>query len=317
MFEQALASQFNSRFRGSLRDCYLATIKNVRRFSMRYRLNQLTKVLWSAKGGAFALALMAVVLPGCINVEENRPVAQQPTAQQQENVTTEDVTEDTEALIGQTVTIRSEPEEKIGPYTFTLSDEQFFGGEPIIVVNTSGQPFTFPEDDDREVQVTGEVRNFVIADINRSYNLGLEPNLYTNYENQPAIIAQSIAVAPKPGEITENPQRFYGRTLASTGEVERVYGPNVFSLNDEEFFGGGQDLLVLVANRQEAQTPIREDETVAVTGVLRPFVVAELEREYDFNWDEGVVRQLEAEYKTRPVLVVDDVYPSALPDAAK
>jgi hypothetical protein len=290
---------------------------------MLHRINKITKVFWNPKGGVFALALMAVVLPACNNrIEANRPIAQEPVArapvaQQRENVTTEDVNENTQALIGKTVTIRSEPEDKIGPYTFTLNDEQFFGGERILVVNTSGQPFVFPEEDDREVQVTGEVRNFTIADINQEYDLGLDTNLYREYEGRPAIIAQSIAVAPKPGEITENPQQFYGRTLASTGEIERVYGPRVFSLNDEEFFGGGQDLLVLVANSKTAQTPVREDETVAVTGVLRPFVVTDLEREYDFNWDEGIVRQLEAEYRTRPVLIVDRIYQSAIPDAAK
>jgi hypothetical protein len=31
--------------------------------------------------------------------------------------------------------------------------------------------------------------------------LGLDPNLYREYESQPAIIAQSIALAPEPGQI--------------------------------------------------------------------------------------------------------------------
>ena len=56
-----------------------------------------------------------------------------------------------------------------------------------------------------------------------------------------------------------------------------------------------------------ANTAVKEDQTVAVTGVLRPLVVADLEREYDFNWDEGFVRQLEAEYNNRPVLIAENV----------
>lgn len=286
---------------------------------MLQKSNKSIKRLWSPKGGVFALALMAVVLPGCNNALEanNRPTTQPPVAQQQDNnVTTEDVSENTQALIGQTVTIRSEPLQEIGTSTFTVNDEEFFGSEPILVVNSSGEPFTFPEDDDTEVQVTGEVRNLVVADLNREYDLDLDPDLYIDYENRPAIIAQSLAPAPEPGEIAENPQPYYGRTLAVTGEVETLYDSNTFTLDEDELFGG-QDLLVLVRNGNTANTPVQEEQTVAATGVLRPFVAADLEREYDFNWDEGFVRQLEAEYQTRPVLIVDRVYQSAIPDAAK
>jgi hypothetical protein len=268
------------------------------------------------KGAIAIFALMAIALPACTTEQANRPVAQEPAAQEQENVTTEDVSENTEALIGKTVTIRSEPLKKVDPNTFTVNDEQFFGSEPILVVNASGEPFTFPEDDDTEVQVTGEVRNLIVADLNREYDLDLEPDLYVDYENRPAIIAQSLAPAPEPGEISANPSQYYGRTLAVSGEVENVYGTNTFTLDEDELFGGN-DLLVVVRNAQGANTPVEVDQTVATTGVLREFVVADLEREYDFNWDEGLVRQLEAEYKTRPVLVVDRVYQSAIPDAAK
>ncbi|MCU0537647.1 MAG: hypothetical protein MUD14_27490 [Hydrococcus sp. Prado102] len=262
------------------------------------------------KGAIVTFALMATILPACTNqLEANRP------ASEPGNVTTEEVVDNTNELIGQTVTIRSEPIRKVDPNAFTVNDEQFFGSEPIIVVNASGQPFTLPEND-TEVQVTGEVRNLVVADLNREYDLDLEPDLYVDYENRPAIIAQSIAPAPEPGEISANPSQYYGRTLAVSGEVENVYGANTFTLDEDQLFGG-EDLLVIVRNAQGVSTPVEVDQTVATTGVLREFVVAELEREYNFNWDEGLVRQLEAEYKTRPVLVVDRVYQSAIPDAAK
>jgi hypothetical protein len=286
---------------------------------MLQKSNKLIKRLWSLKGGVFVLAMTAVVLPGCNNRLEanNRPTNQQPVAQQQDNnVTTEDVSENTQALIGKTVTIRSEPLQEIGTNTFTVNDEEFFGSEPILVVNSSGEPFIFPEDDDTQVQVTGEVRNLAVADLNQEYDLDLDPDLYVDYENRPAIIAQAIAPAPQPGEIAENPRRYYGRNLAVTGEVETLYNSNTFTLDEDELFGG-KDLLILVRNDNTANTSVQEDQTVAVTGVLRPFVSADLEREYDFNWDEGFVRQLEAEYQTRPVLIVDRVYPSAIPDAAK
>ncbi|MBW4563336.1 MAG: hypothetical protein KME32_19745 [Mojavia pulchra JT2-VF2] len=258
---------------------------------------------WSSKG-AIVLALSTVLLGACENNLERE------AAVPETNVTTEEVADNTNQLIGKTVTVRSTPIRKLGPSTFTVSDKQFFGTEPILVVNASGKTFTLPTDPNIPIQATGQVRNFVIADINRDYNLGLDPNLYKEYESRPAIIAQSIALAPKPGEITTNPSLYYGKTLAVTGEVEDIRNASSFTLDEDKLFGG-QDLLVIRAATPKAT--VNEGEKVAVTGVLRPFVVAELEREYDLNWDLTLQKKLEAEYSNKPVLVANEVYPSAIP----
>lgn len=231
-----------------------------------------------------------------------------------ENVTTENVSENAEDLIGQTVTIRSNAIKQIEPATFTVADQEFFGGENIVVVNATGTPFVLPTEDDTEVQVTGEVTQFVLADIESAYGFDLDPNLYVDYTDKPAIIAQSLALAPEPGEIAKDPAQYYGKTLAVTGEIETVYGENTFTLDEDKLFGG-KDLLVVVTNPTEA--PIQDGETVAATGELRSFTIADIERDYNLTWDLDVQKQLEVEYSARPVLVVQKVYPSAIPSAAK
>lgn len=261
---------------------------------------------WMVRG-TMAVALMTTFLAGC---ETPEPRAAIPES----NATTEDVAENTNRYLGEIVTVRSEPIEKISPGTFTIEDDQFFGSQPILVINASGQPFVFPEGG-TDIQVTGEVRNFVTAEIEREYNLGLEASAYTQYENQPALIAQSIAIAPEPGELTSNPEQYYGKPLAVTGEVDEVQGVNAFTLDEDQLIGG-QELLVIQGTPATApQRPIEDGEKVAVTGVLRPFVVADLEREYEFNWDTGVQQQLEAEYRDKPVLIAENIYPSAIPDS--
>lgn len=266
---------------------------------------------------AIALGLVTVLMGACAE----SPLQTEAPADST-NVTTEEVAENTEDYVGQTVTVRSEPIDKVGDSSFTVSDEQFFGSEPILVINASGVPFTLPEEGGVEVQVTGEVRNFVVSDIDQEYNLGLDPAAYQEYENQPAIIAQSIALTPEPGEITQNPEQYYGETLAVTGEVEDIRNEGAFTLDEDKLLGA-EDLLVVYATpkaetgqpQPSADLPaISDGETVAVTGVLRPFVVSEFERDYDLTWDLDVQRQLEAEYSNRPVLVATGVYPSAIPE---
>ena len=223
-------------------------------------------------------------------ITQTEPEEDTTITQTEENVTTEDVAENADELIGQTVTIRSNALETIEPATFVVADQEFFGGEDIIVVNASGETVELPVDD-TEVQITGEVTEFVLADIESAYDLDLDPDLYVDYTDRPAIIAQSIALAPEPGEIAADPTQYYGQTLAVTGEVENIYGNGIFTLDEEELFGG-EDLLVVSLDSTQA---VQDGETVATTGELRSFVVADIERDYDLTWEAGVREELEAE----------------------
>ncbi len=281
-------------------------MNRVRKKNKLFSFNQIKGVsmnkFWRFQG-VITLSLIALVLPACANNEE----ANIPTGG---NVTTKEVVDNTAQLAGKNVTVRSEPLDKVGPASFTVSDEKFFGSEPILVINASGEPFTLPGDDDIEVQVTGVVRNLVIADVEREYNLKLDRQYYVDYENKPTIIAQSIALSPDPGDITKNPEKYYNKRLAVTGEVEDIQNPNIFTLDEEKLFGA-TDLLVLNPNPKAV---IKDDQVVAVTGVLRPFIAAEFEREYDLGWDLQLKQKLEAEYTTKPVFVADRVYPSAISD---
>lgn len=266
------------------------------------RQDDFSQRVWQTPA-ALALAALALILPACapnnVGTEASR------------NVSTEEVTEETSDFIGQEVTIRSEVVGKIGTSSFTLQDERLFSSEPIVVVNVSGIPFVLPVDDDVEIQATGELQRFRLADIQREYNLALDPQAYGEYENQPVILAESLALAPKAGEISENPSRYYGRNIAIQGEVEEIMANNSFTLQDREWIGG-ENLLVLNVG-EAATTPLQDGQKMVVTGELRPMVIAEIERDYDLTWDGDLQRKLEAEYQDRPVLIAEKTYPLTVP----
>ncbi|MEM6402178.1 MAG: hypothetical protein AAF757_18440 [Cyanobacteria bacterium P01_D01_bin.116] len=259
---------------------------------------------------ALALALTAVILPACADT-----TADNTTPQEAENVTAEEVADKTDKLIGQSVTIRSNAINKISDTTFAVTDDDFFGGDTILVVNASGEAQKLPED--TELQITGEVKQFASADFNKEYKLKLNSKEYEKFEGKAAIVAQSIALAPKPGEITSSPDEYYNKVIAVPGEIEDVTGENVFTLDEDKLIGA-DDLLVLVPNNKDVvpyQKNVKKGETVVATGKLQKFVVADLEKEYEFTWDDGIKTKLEADYKDKPVLVVNTIYPSALPDS--
>ncbi|RCJ21985.1 hypothetical protein A6770_04990 [Nostoc minutum NIES-26] len=220
---------------------------------------------------------------------------------------TSEVAKNAEEFIGKSVTIKSRAIQKIGLSSFTVSDAQFFHGEPIVVINASGIPFDLPLDQNIKIQVTGQVRNLVIPKIEREFNLKIQDEYYRDYINKPAIIAQNLILAPQPSQITQHPEQYYRYKVAVTGKLENIRSPVLLTLDKNQLFGG-QDLLVLL--KAPPKVTINQGQTVSVMGEVRPFVVTEIEQDYDFTWDVNVKRALEAEYGNRTVLVAEVVYPS-------
>jgi len=140
--------------------------------------------------GILAVALSVTLVPGC----ENQPLANAPSAAKQ-LLTVRDVAYNN-SLLGKTVTVKSKPVEKIGSSSFTLNNNQWFG-EPMLVVNATGKPVAIP-DDASEIQVTGTLTRFILPDVERNFDLDLNPKFYQGYDGKPVIIAQSISVNRPP-----------------------------------------------------------------------------------------------------------------------
>lgn len=257
---------------------------------------------------ALALALAAVILPACAETADNV------TQQEQENVTAEEVADKTNKLIGQSVTIRTNAINKISDTTFAVTDDDFFGGDTILVVNATGD--TQPLPSGTELQITGEVKKYGTDNFNKDYKLKLDSKEHEKFEGKAAMVAQSIALAPKPGEITSNPNEYYDKVIAVPGKIKNVTGKDVFTLDGNLI--GGEELLVLVPDDKDVVPygkNVKAGETVVTTGTLEKFTVADLEKDYKFTWDDGIKSKLEADYKDKPVLIVKTIYPSALPES--
>lgn len=219
---------------------------------------------------------------------------------------TSEITDNTKEFIGNSATIKSRVIQKVGLSSFTVSDARFFRGDPLVVVNASGAPFDLPSDQNIKVEVTGQVRNLVIPKIEQEFNLKIDDKYYKDYINKPAIIARYIVLAPEPGQITQHPEQYYRRKVAVTGKVENIRSPVLLTLHENQLFGG-EDLLVLL--KAPPKVAINQNQTVSIRGEVRPFVVAEIERDYGFTWDLKVKRELEGKYGNRPILVAETAYP--------
>lgn len=154
-----------------------------------------------------------------------------------------------------------------------------------------------------EVLVKGKVERLTLASIQQKYNLNLNSELYTQYENQPVIMAEKLILSPDPEDLTQNPEAYYGQPLAIKGELEDLKSYGVFELDEEQAFGG-EDLIVV---QPKPRIELNEKQTAIVYGTLRPFIAVELEQDYDLGWDLSVQQQIEAEYSQKPVLVAQKI----------
>ncbi len=245
-----------------------------------------------------ALGLMVMFLVAC---QADSPMNSETAPP--DPVASSEAIERTEQLIGEMITIRAEPVAKISPHSFTIQDDWVFGSEPILAINASGVPVIVPLDPQIPLQITGKVVRFIPVDIERAYGIELDPTLYTAYEGRLAMIAESIAFSPEPAEVTNNPTRYYNHVLAVPGEVATRVATESFTL-DASGAMGGNNLLAIAPN----SPPLQPGQSILATGVLRPFDLAEIEREHPLSWDVTVREQLAAEYIDQPVLMVDHIY---------
>lgn len=273
--------------------------------NQRYWSNSITKKI-VAYAGAIALGLTATTL---LPLKNN---AQEEIREGRTNITIEKLTGNIEEYEGQMATVRSQVEEELGDRGFVLESDEFFGGEPFLLLNAGAEPVTRPSED-IAIQGTGTVRNFIIADIESEYGLDLDDELYVDYEDRPVIIAESVALAPTPEQLAENPSAFYDQAIAVEGEVGELFSSSTMSLYED---GWIDDIGLIVVSGNDSfdanLDAIQSGEMVVVTGMARPLDVNLLQQDPELGWDENEISEFETRYTARPVIVADDVYPSAL-----
>lgn len=287
---------------------------------MTFRKN----MFWSRRNqsrlGAIALGAALVVLPACNTTPSDEEISEGETNVTAEDIAEEDLDsegvegtglEDIESLIGQSVTVRSMVQETLGDNAMALTTD----GETILVINASSVPFTLPEEAIGEpipVQVTGEVAQFVVTDVETEYGLDLDEDALAEYEQQPAIIANSIAWAPTPEELAMNPEAFDNQVIAIEGNVRTIVSDSTFTLFEDGWIDDYGLLVVGVDSSLKAEgVALQEGETVVVTGTTRPFDANALQQEYNLGLTPDQLSEFTQGYN-RPVIVAEEIYPSAI-----
>ncbi|MEZ5291018.1 MAG: hypothetical protein R2745_08055 [Vicinamibacterales bacterium] len=81
-----------------------------------------------------------------------------------------------------------------------------------------------------------------------------------------------------PGDLEDDPTRYMGRTISVDAEVQHVYGPRLFTIDEPHWIDFDGEVLVHAPNALAAL--VREGDLVTVTGRIKGFAAGDVEKEW-------------------------------------
>ena len=101
--------------------------------------------------------------------------------------------------------------------------------------------------------------------------------------------------------LEKNPERFLGKTVTVEGEVDRVLGPNLFTIDERDWADLDREMPVVVPEPFAAI--VRSEAPVRVTGTIEKVPIAKIENRGGRLTDP----KIKAEIQTQPALVASAV----------
>ncbi len=105
-------------------------------------------------------------------------------------------------------------------------------------------------------------------------------------------------------QVANEPDRYLGRRVTISGEVEEVTSPRAFRVEGDDGILFEKELLVVAkSDVRPGGNALEEGDTVVVTGKVAKLRTTEIER--DIGWD--LQPELEVEWRDKAVLIAEDV----------
>ena len=118
----------------------------------------------------------------------------------------------------------------------------------------------------------------------------------------PMVRGEAKGTTVRVGDLEEHGSKYVGQTVSVTAEIEEVFGPRLFKIDEQEWIDFDGEVLVYLPSNFAAL--VKEEDQVTVTGTVRMMKLPEMG--LDLEWlgvDAGSAEKL----TRRPVLVADSI----------
>lgn len=232
------------------------------------------------------------------------PQTSTPSTPQPEVTLTEE-TSDLAQQVGKTFYFHGAFQDQFSDALFVVQEDEGRGWGEVLVLNQSDRPFQVPDNVATPLWIYGTVKELTQAELQKN---GVPETDWPVYEGRPVMVAERITLVPSPNELAANANAFLNQQVTVYGKVEPVEAANTFILQDPGLFGGKGVILIQGANAD--LNAVVDNEKAVVSGVLRPYIIADLKQEYDLPWNLDLQERLEADYQQSPVIIVDRALPA-------
>jgi hypothetical protein len=224
----------------------------------------------------------------------------------------DDVAADPARFAGEQVSVSGEVRETLASHVFTLGTDSF----PVVTA-TPIEEIAGSEAEMRAsaVQVEGTVQQFQFDVVEDELGVSLDRSALAGLEGRYVIVASAVIMDPlgdagrlipdardpgvlSVGDILGDPDRYLEEEVTVVGEIVTSAGERAFVLSGLAY--QFDDLLVLTGEAFPQAFPVSIP--VRVVGTLREFDRQELDEEYLFDLDEGLVTH----YEGQPVIVATE-----------
>jgi hypothetical protein len=214
-------------------------------------------------------------------------------------------TSELQTQIGESFYFRAQFQRQLSDAIFVVQEDGEENWGEVLVVNRSDRAFQVPGDSETPMWIYGTVEELTPAELEDN---NVSETDQATYEGQPVIAAEIISLVPSPETLANNPEVFLNQHVTVYGKVQPVEAENTFILEEPNLFGGKGVILVQGAGAD--LSAVQDEENAVVAGILRPYVIADLQEEYDLTWDLELQQELEADYEQQPVIVVELALPA-------
>lgn len=187
------------------------------------------------------------------------------------DATLDEILDDPEAYLGQTVAVEGRVNVVKGNGTFTIASNTLVDANELLVIGAANEQFDQAVQAGNALRVTGTVRRLTVADVERELSLDLDPEVEAEFSNKPVIVATLIDPMGEaaPTDMTATPEatatsgmgndqitvadlvanrdQYIGKTVTITEEIDQVISPTLFSVDEDAPLQDGidNDLLVV------------------------------------------------------------------------
>jgi hypothetical protein len=121
-------------------------------------------------------------------------------------------------------------------------------------------------------------------------------------------IGTAGAGMPRVADIVGNPSDYAGKSVTLIADVEEVFGPRAFALDEDAPLAGGVDRDLLVLSKKASNLSDIDDQwlnnKVRVTGTVQRWSLVEIEREVGWDLEPQIETELEG---AGAVLIADSI----------